>query len=371
MKSCFLALVLFLLPALAQDQKQRFVINVGTPEGQMLQAIGQETDDAKKLALMQDFLAKYPKHEGASWVSGQMQSVYLAQKPPDYDKVLDAGEKGLASDPTDLDLAYNNLKAAEGKGDPDLVKTWASRTSENARKITTKAPADDDEKQRAEYAKQLDGYCEYALSAVVAKAGDPKKVVELVEALEQINPKSKYLEHVSGVYLVDLGKTGQAAKQCGAAERLGAANSKDVDALIYAADCNLRGNRADRAIAESTRVLEALGSKTDAEVSNRKGALAGRANWIAGLAYGSQQKWGLSNKSLRAALPAVKGDPQLAAAAYFSLGLANYNMGKAVGDKGQTREGLQFFQQCAEIKSTFQDQAAKNVRTIKAELGMR
>ncbi|HYL74135.1 MAG TPA: hypothetical protein VEU96_07995 [Bryobacteraceae bacterium] len=369
MKSCFLALVLFLLPALAQDQKQHFVINVGTPEGQMLQAIGQESDDAKKLVLMQDFLAKYPKHEGASWVSGQMQTVYLNQK--DYDKVIDAGEKGLASDPADLDLAYNNLKAAEAKDDPDLVKTWATRTSANARKITSKAPADDDEKQRAEYAKQLDGYCEYALSAVVAKASDPKKVVELVEALEQLNPKSKYLEHVSGVYLVDLAKTGQAAKQCGAAERLGAANSKDVDALIFAADCNLRGNHAERAIAEATRVLEALGSKTDAEVSNRKGALAGRANWIAGLAYGSQQKWGLANKSLRAALPAVKGDPQLAAAAYFSLGLANYNMGKAVGDKGQTREGLQFFQQCAEIKSSFQDQAAKNVRTIKVELGIR
>src|SRR5579864_841722 len=208
MKSCFLALVLLMLPAFAQDQKQRFVINVGTPEGQMLQAIGQETDDAKKLVLMQDFLAKYPKHEGASWVSGQLQAVYLAQKPPDYDKVLDAGEKGLASDPLDLDLAYNNLKAAEGKGDPDLVKTWSTRTSENARKITAKAPADDEEKDRAKYAKQLDSYCEYALSAVVAKASEPKKVVELVEALEQLNPKSQYLEHVSGVYLLDLGKTG-------------------------------------------------------------------------------------------------------------------------------------------------------------------
>jgi hypothetical protein len=65
MKSCLLGLVLLVLPAAAQEQKQHFTINVSTPEGQMLQSIGQESDDDKKLALAQDFLDKYPKHEGA------------------------------------------------------------------------------------------------------------------------------------------------------------------------------------------------------------------------------------------------------------------------------------------------------------------
>jgi tetratricopeptide (TPR) repeat protein len=369
MKTFFLVLVLLTFPVAAQDQKQHFVINVSTPEGQILQSIGQETDDSKKLALMQEFLAKYPKHEGAGWVSGQLQAAYLTQK--DYDKAIDAGEKGLAADPNDLDLAYTNLKAAEAKGDPDQLKIWCGRTSDNARKIIAKAPADDEEKQRVEYAKQVELYTEYALSTAALKAQDPAKMVELVDALEQRNPKSQYMAQVSGMYLLNLGKVGQTAKACSAAERLGAADPKDVDAIIWAADCNLRANHADRAIAEANRVLEALGSKTDAEVGNRKGVLAGRANWIAGVAYSSQQKWGPANKALRAALPAVKGDPQLAAAAYFHLGLSSYSMGKAVGDKAQTRDGLQFFQQCAEIKSPFQDQAAKNVRTIKTELGVR
>lgn len=368
MKGCFLALILT-LAAFAQDTKQHFTINVSTPEGQLLQSIGQEQDEAKKVALMQDFLAKYPKHEGVSWVCGQLQTAYINQK--DYDKAIDAGEKGLAADPNDLELAYNSLKAAEAKNDADGMRKWSARTSENARKITAKAPADDDEKQRAAYAKDLDTYTEFALSKAAAQVTDPAKRVEIVDQLEKQNPKSDYLMHISGLYLLDLGKIGQSAKACAAAERLGAANGKDVDALMFAADCNFRGNRMDRAIAESTRVLDALNSRTDAEIGARKGAIAGRANWMIGVAYSSQQKFGPANKALRAALPVVKGDPQLAAAAYFHLGLSNYSLGKAVGDKAQIREGLNFFQQCAEIKSPFQAQASTNVATIKRELGVR
>jgi tetratricopeptide (TPR) repeat protein len=373
MKSCFLALVLFVFPAAAQEQKQHFTINTGTPEGQMLQAIGQETDDTKKLVFMQDFLAKYPKHEGASWVSGQLQALYLKQK--DYDKTIEAGEKGLAADPTDLELAYNNLKAAEGKEDPDLVKRWSARTAENAHKITGtgKPPADDDQKQQVDYAKEVATYSSYALMASAAKQQDPKKIVELVDALVQQDPKSQYVPQISGSYLNALG----AGKACPAAEKLAGNNAKDADALLFAADCSLRQNRADRAIAHATGALSALASRpkpegmSDADWGSRKSTMFGRANWIAGVGYGSQGKYGPSDKALRAALPLVRGDSQLNATALFYLGLSNYNLGKTLGDKKQMREGLAFFEQSAEIKSGVQDQAAKNVRAIRTELGIR
>jgi tetratricopeptide (TPR) repeat protein len=376
MKSCFLAFALLLLPAAAQEQKQHFTINVGTPEGQMLQAIGQEPDDALKLALAQDFLAKYPKHEGAGWVTAQLQAIYVKQK--EYDKALDAGEKAMLNDPNDLDVAYNGLKAAEGKEDPALVKTWSARASAIARKTiaSTKAPADDDEKQHLEYVKGVDTYSEYALYVLALKLKDPKQVAELGAALEQQNVKSKYMPLMSGVYLNALTQSGQTAKTCPTAEKLAAANSKDADALVFAADCNLRKNSFERAVSYATRALEAIGSRpkpegvSDAEWSSKKATLLGRANWIAGIAYGSQNKYGPADKALRAALPSVKGDSPLLALALFHLGLSNYNLGKAIGDKSRIREGLHYFEQCAEIASNYQDQASKNVRTIKSELGV-
>ncbi len=377
MKSCFLAFALLVLPAVAQEQKQHFTINVSTPEGQMLQAIGQEPDDDKKLTMAQEFLTQFPKHEGAGWVTSQLQAIYVRQK--EYDKALEAGEKALANDPNDLDVAYNGVKAAEGKEDPELVKTWSARCSAIARKIvsSTKAPADDDAKQHLDYVKGVDAYSEYALYVLALKLKDPKTVAALGAALEQQNVKSQYMPMMSGIYLTALTQSGQSAKTCPTAERLAAASSKDAEALVFAADCNLRKSSFDRAAANATRAVEVIGSRpkpegaNDAEWASKKATLLGRANWIAGIAYGSQNKFGLADKALRAALPSVKGEPQLMAPALFHIGMANYSLGKAIGDKSKIREGLRYFEQCAEITSPYQDQASRNVTTIKRELGVR
>jgi tetratricopeptide (TPR) repeat protein len=375
MKSCLLGLVLLTLPAAAQEQKQHFTINVGTPEGQMLQAIGQESDDDKKLALAKDFLDKYPKHEGAGWVTSQLEVIYVKQK--EYDKALEAGDKAFANDPSDLDVAYNSLKAAEGKEDADLVKAWSARTSEIARKsiASTKAPADDDEKQHLEYIKGVDAYSEYALYALAIKLKDPKQVAGLGAALEHQNVKSQYMPQMSGIYLAALTQSKQ--NPCPAAEKIAAANAKDVDAAINAANCGLQQKQFDRAVTHATHVIDALGSRpkpegmSDADWASRKTMLLGRANWIAGIAYANESKLGPADKALRAALPSVKGEPQMAAPALFHLGLANYTLGKAVGDKSKIREALQYFQQCADITSAYQDKASQNVNAIKRELGVR
>jgi tetratricopeptide (TPR) repeat protein len=378
MKSCLLGLVLLVLPAAAQEQKQHFTINVSTPEGQMLQSIGQESDDGKKAALAQDFLDKYPKHEGAGWVAGQLEVIYVKQK--DYDKALEVADKAVVNSPDDLDVAYNGLKAAEGKEDPDVLKTWSARTSAIAHKIiaSTKTPADDDAKQYLEYVKGVDTYADYALYSLAIKVQtNPKQLAELGAALEQQNIKSQYMPLLSGLYLNALTQSGQAAKTCSVADKLAAANSKDGDALVMAADCSLRHNSFDRAAANATRAVEAIASRSkpegvsDSDWATKKAASLGRANWIAGIAYGSQQKWGPADKALRAALPSIKGDPQLLALALFHLGLSNYNLGKIIGDKAKIREGLNYFQQCADMSSNVQDQASKNVRAIKTELGIR
>ena len=134
MKSYLAGLVLLalpcVLPVLAQE-KQSFTINPSTPEGQFLQSLGQETDDARKMTLAQDFLAKYPKHEAAGWVAAQLESALLAQK--DNDKVLEVAETAYANGP-DMDAAYYALKAAVAKEDVAETKKWSARTSEAARK---------------------------------------------------------------------------------------------------------------------------------------------------------------------------------------------------------------------------------------------
>jgi tetratricopeptide (TPR) repeat protein len=357
------------LPVIAQE-KQNFVFNPGTPEGQILQNLGQETDDARKVTLAQDFLAKYPKHEAAGWVAAQLESALLAQK--DNDKVLEVAEAAYANGP-DMDAAYYALKAAVAKQDIAQTKKWSARTSEAARKaISSAKPTDDEGKQQLEYSKQVDEYSEYALYVVALKA-QPKDEVDLVDTLIKQNPKSQYLPEVATSYFAALGKAGEGAKACPAASRM--AVDKNVEAMLYAADCSWRGSKAESVISYAAKAAEAVGTRTkregvsDSDWASQKNALLGSANFYTGVGYAMQMRYGPANKALKAALPAVKGNPQLYAIALFDLGLANYSLGKPVGDKAQMREGLHYFQQSAEIASPMQDQAQRNAKLVLGELG--
>jgi hypothetical protein len=358
------------LPVLAQE-KQNFVFNPSTPEGQILQSLGQETDDARKVTLAQDFLSKYPKHEAAGWVAAQLESGLLAQK--ENDKVLEVAETAYANGP-DMDGAYFALKAAVAKEDIAQTKKWSARTSEAARKITAsaKAPTDEEEKHQAEYAKQVDEYSEYALYVVALKA-QPKDEVDLVDTLIKQNPKSQYLPEVANSYFAALGKANEGAKACPAAMKM--AVDKNAEAMLYAADCSWRGNKADAVVSYAAKATEAASSRTkregvsDADWNNQKAALIGTANFYTGVGYAMEMRYGPANKALKAALPSIKGNQQLYAIALFDLGLANYSLGKPLGDKAQMRQGLQYFQQSAEIASPMQDQAQRNAKLVLAELG--
>src|SRR3990172_2273975 len=120
MKTWVLALALVLIAAPVTAQRHKLTINAETPEGQLLQQIGLESDVPKKLALMEQFGAQFPKHEAAAWVYAQMVPAY--SEAQQYDKAMDAGDKLLALDPEDVEIAHACLKAAEAKKDPDAVK---------------------------------------------------------------------------------------------------------------------------------------------------------------------------------------------------------------------------------------------------------
>jgi hypothetical protein len=358
------------LPVFAQE-KQNFVFNPGTPEGQILQNLGQETDDARKVTLGEDFLAKYPKHEAAGWVASQVESGLLAQK--DYDKVLSVADMAYANGP-DMDAAYYALKAAVAKDDAAQTKVWSGRTAEAARKITAsaKAPADEDAKHELEYAKEVDEYSEYALYVVALKA-QPKEEVDLVDTLIKQNPKSQYLPEVATSYFAALSKAGEGAKACPAAAKM--AVDKNAEAMLYAADCSWRGNRAEAVISYAAKAAEAASTRSkregvsDSDWATQKSALLGSASFYTGVGYTMQMRYGPANKALKAALPSIKGNPQLYAIALFDLGLANYQLGKPLGDKAQMREGLKYFQESAGIASPMQDQASRNAKLVLAELG--
>src|SRR5882762_8404890 len=362
-------LLALLLAAGALAQRHKVNINTETPEGQALQSIGQEADDAKKLAMLEKFTQDYAKSENLAWVYTQMQPLYTKATQPD--KAIEIGEKLIALDPEDLDTALATLKAAEAKKDPDLVKKWSDVTGTVAQKvIAAPQPKDEDEddwKKRIDFTKQVNTYSEYALYAMALQTTDARKRIALIEDLQQRNPQSQYVGQMKPVLFQAYRQAGDNTKAVAVAEKILESDPNNDEMLLVVADSFLQqGKEPSKVVAYSTKMIDLMNTKakpegtSDADWENRKKTMTGLGHFMIGKLNFNDKKYGPADKELRVALPFVEGNADLKAETLFLLGFSNYKMENIT-------EALKFNQQCAAIKSRFQAQAAKNVTVIKSQ----
>lgn len=275
----------------------------------------------------------------------------------------------------DLDDHYAQLKDAQSKKDADAVKKLAVEAHKLAiAEAAAPQPSDAsqvaDWKQRVEFAKQVDQFAEYSLATTAIAV--PDKVQELTEALIDVNPKSQYLTLCASTYLIAMGKQGQ-EKELAAAQKILAANPNSEDALDALAQ-GYSSSSPDRAGGYATRLIAVMKGKakpegvSEADWERKKSALLGNGYYIAGASACTKQSWLDCDRDLKAAMPYISHDQKTVGIADFYLGLANYQIGKATGDRSKIQEGEKYSDQSAAIAGPFQQQAYKNAQIMKAEL---
>jgi hypothetical protein len=277
----------------------------------------------------------------------------------------------------ELDDTYQSLQDAVAKKDAAQVKKLAVPLFEQARKAIaapepTSAIEKEDWPNRIKYAKEAEGYAEYALYATGVQA-EPAVMVDLLGLLEAQSPKSKYLDQGYDAYLSALRQVGKEAEIPAIVEKAVANFPANPDLLLVAANTAQVKKQADRAISMANRLVAAANSRPKPEAlpaadwERKKSLWLGRGYWISGVLNGEKNLYALSNKSLRAALPYIKGEPGLLGPALFYLGLDNYQLGKMTNNKKQVLEGATFSDQCAAIAGPFQDQAYRNSMAMKGD----
>jgi hypothetical protein len=380
MKITAAAAIVLVTAGSAFAQRHKVSINAQTPEGQVLQQIEQESDEARRLALLEQFAAQYPKHEGAAWVYEQLVAVYAKANQPD--KLIASGEKLLALDPADVEDAHTCLKAAlEAKRDPDLVLKWAVVTSEAARKVAqTPKPAEEDQVEewtrRVDFAKQVDIYTEYALYAMALQTPEPQKKILLGDALEQRNPQSQYITQVAEQRFLAYARTGDNAKALALAEKTIEKDQSNAEMLLAVADGYRAKKQPDKVADLTAKAIQIAGSKpkpegvSDADWNTWRTQIAGRANYVMGLTYAAVEKWPQTDQALRAALPSVGNSPDMKAETLFYLGVANYRIAEA-GNIERARDAMRFSEQCAAIPGPYQERARSNAKAIRGKYRIR
>jgi len=352
-------------PARAQCH-QPAELNATSPAGQLLQHAEQETDNTKKLALLEQFATQYPQHKAAGWVDEQLLGLYVTTQQPD--KALAMGDKLSAMPPPCVEDAQNTLKAAEMKKDPDLVLKWSAATAQLAQKVMASPQPQDpdavaDWKTRVDYARQVNTYTEYSLYAMALKTTDPAKQVALLEALQQRNPKSPYLAQAGVTLFLAYQKSGQTDKAAAFAQKLAASGQADEDMLLVLVNDAAKNKDGEKVHDYSAKLEQLLNSKpkpaglSDADWDKRKNTILGVTYSLDGKQYFNEDKLEPANEDLRKSLPLVQEDTALKTEVLFYLGLANYKMEKI-------QDAATYFKECAAVRGPFQEQALKNLRII-------
>lgn len=98
------------LPAAAQFGKQ-IAVQVGTPEDRAITAIQTASDPHQKLVLLNKFAAAHPTGDMALMADNLYVSIYSSLQ--NYANAYKYGDKALALDPTDLNVAVELVRDAQ------------------------------------------------------------------------------------------------------------------------------------------------------------------------------------------------------------------------------------------------------------------
>jgi len=331
--------LLFLaLPARAQMDK--IVISAGTPEDHDLQAISNEPDAAKKLALYQDFVQKYSSN-AAAVTYGDWQISQAYQATGDTSKALDFGDKALAGAPRNLDILVSQASIAQQAKDNTKLISYAARggavCSSIEKQPKPEGMTDDEFKRQVEADKSAaKNSCDFLESAgfnVIASENDAKSRMADIEAYSAAFPDSKFQDQVSSyaMYTLGPGQLNDQARLFAYGEKTLAANPNSLPALLLLAGSYVddpRPGSVAKAITYSQKAIAAAkADQPDADKSRKLSA--GVAHSILGYAAIKQDKTLASIPELKSAVALLKGqDDQQYSVALYRLGFAYAKLNK-------------------------------------------
>lgn len=374
MKILVPALALLLATGTLGADRHKLDIDPETQDGLLLERIEQEPTQPRKLALLEKYVAEYPKTKNITWVYEQLLPIYTEAQQ--WDRVIATADGMLAVDPNDLESAHGALKAAEAQNNSDLREKYAELAWDIAsRTVQAPKPTDPDDvaewNKHLAFAREVLDYSEYTLATLAAAQTDDLKRDELTLALQERNPQSKFLVLTKKPTVIELAKL-DPQKAIELAEEGLVKDPDNIDFLMTIADHNMSLEKdLPQVLTYSLHILELLQGKpqpadiTPSDWEQKKAKFTGWASWLAGVVYGKQARYGLSDRYLRVALNYVHGDPRLLAAALYYLGYDNYALAGELSDKGRAIDAVKFSKQCADMDSPFRVLALKNLEALR------
>jgi tetratricopeptide (TPR) repeat protein len=321
-------------------QVDRIQIAAGTDEDHALQAISNEQDPQKKLALYEDFVQKFSSNPAAvAYGNWQISQAY--QATGDFQKALDYGDKALAGSSHNLDIFVSQTSLAQQVKNNAKLVDYAARGGEVCQSIAKQAKAegmsDEDFTRKVNDDKSAaQNSCDFLETSGfngIAGETDPKSRMAEIEKFTAAFPDSKFQEPVSNYAMYTLGpdQLNDKTRLVSFGEKVLASNPNSLAALLLLANFygdDAKPGSAAKAITYSQKAIEV--AKADApDADKTRKTAAGVAHNTIGWAYLKQEKTAASITELRVAAGLLKGqDDQQYARALYGLGFAYGKLNK-------------------------------------------
>ena len=324
---CLLAA--FSLCAVARAQVTHIVISAGTPEDAAIQEMTKESDADKRLALVQDFLQKFPANPMAVAYGNVQISQYYSAKG-DNAQALAYGDKAVAAAPGDLDILGSQANLALQLKNHAKVVDYAARGGMAllgiAKQPKPAEMSDPDFAARIEQeqasAQPASEYLEGLAVNAIASEPDSKQKVEEVEKFVAAFPKSKYEPQVEEDAVVALEQMHDTSRLAAYGQRAVAANPDNPSLLSLLASALVETpTYFDRGMEYARKAIALAKADAPDADTNRKLA-AGTAHTALGFGLMKQEKNPAAIAELKTAVALLKEDPVGSQKASYFLAFA-------------------------------------------------
>ena len=319
MKRILVILFLISLSLIVQAQVDKIVIPAGTPEDVALQAIVNEQDAQKKIAMYEDFLNKFSSSQAAV-AYGNWQISQNYQSSGDLDKALSYGDKALAASPRNLDILVSQANIAQQMKDRAKLMDYAVKGGEVYNSIAKQPKAADmsDKDFATAVADAREGnknsyeFLEVAAYNTITDEKNAKTRMSYIERFTPAFPGSRFQEPVMQYAIMTLGELNDSARMYSYGEKALAANPNSMATLLLLAGAYVEDSKpasVAKAVTYSQKVIEL--AKADAPDADRSRKLsAGVAHSTLGYAYMKQDKTAAAIPELKVASTLLKGQDE-------------------------------------------------------------
>ena len=364
LRALLFSLMLLALPAAGQVSK--FMFPAGSPEDQALQAISNEQDAQKRIALYSEFVDKFSSNPAAvAYGNWQISQFHLGAG--NMAQALAYGDKAVAAMPDNLGLLASQVTVAQQMKDNARVMDYATRGGAAFQGIgkqpKPEGMSDEDfashNSQMREGARSNYEYLEGAGYSAIAGETDGKKRLGYIEQYNTAFPDSRYQDQVTQFALISLQQMNDRAGVIAFGEKALAAHPDNVITLLLLAETMAQDAKTRPKALEYARKAVGLTRADEASADPQKALFTASAHSVLGFVLVMQGSYDAAIPELKAAAGPLKEQETAESRVLYCLGFSYAKLRRL--DEART-----YLTQASSMPGPFQAEARKVLAQVNA-----